>query len=164
MILATHIAIAAAAAKPFAGMHPLVAFLIGVASHYASDAIPHWHYPTRTLPKEHEEKMGWTWRGDTRTRIGDFLRFALDGAAGAAIVVLAAPPATAAAWWWISAAACGSILPDALQGIYFAGARFLAPHQIFHDRLHTGIKLDAYPRIGIPFQLAIGLAALYVLR
>lgn len=164
MILATHIAIAAAAAKPFAGSNPLVALLIGIVTHYVSDAIPHWHYPTRTLPKEKEEKMGWTWQGDTKTRMGDFLRFALDGGAGMAIVLLVATPTTAAAWWWVSAAAFGSVLPDVLQGIYFAGARFLTPHQIFHDRLHAGIKLDAYPWIGIPFQLAIGLAALYFLR
>lgn len=164
MILATHIAIAAAAAKPFAGSNSAVAFLIGIVSHYVSDAVPHWHYPTRTLPKEKEEKMGWTWRGDTKARLGDFARFALDGIAGITIVLLVSPPATVADWQWIGMAALGSVLPDALQGVYFAGARVLAPHQVFHDRLHAGIRLDAYPWIGVPFQLAIGLLALYFLR
>ena len=163
MILATHIVIAAAAVKPFAGTHPLVAFLIGIITHYASDAIPHWHYPTRTLPKEKEEKMGWTWQGDMRTRMGDVGRIALDAVVGCVAVLLISPPATPAEWWWLGAAAFGSILPDLLQGVYFAGARFLAPLQRFHDMIHAGIRLDAYPLIGIPFQAAIALIALLAL-
>lgn len=163
MILAIHIVIAAAATKPLIGTHPVATLLASIASHYIADAVPHWHYPTRTLPKEREDKMTWTWRGDRKTRVGDFLRFAADGTAGIILALVATQPASAAELWWIGAAAAGSMLPDALQGLYFAGARFLAPHQIFHDRLHAGIKLDAYPLIGIPFQAAIGIIAIYFL-
>lgn len=162
MILATHIVIAAAATKPLAGFHPLFSLLASIASHYLADAIPHWHYSIR-MTEEKDNPMEKTWHGDRRAFASDFLRFALDGLTGAAIAFLFVRPSTPAEFLWLAAAAAGSIVPDALQGAYLAGARFLKPHQIFHYRAHSKIKLDAYPVIGIPFQLAIAGIAIWFL-
>ena len=162
MILATHIAIAAAATRPLAGLHPIITLIVSLASHYLTDAIPHWHYPLDSVDhRDNTEKK--TWRGDKRALARDFLRFTLDGFGGAGIAYFVIWPSGTTEILWLAAAITGSVLPDALQGIYMAGARFLKPHQIFHDRVHAKIKLDAYPWIGIPFQLAFALAAIFFL-
>jgi hypothetical protein len=163
MILAAHIVIAAAAAKPLIGANPLLAFLAAVLTHYIADAIPHWHYPTRTIAGKDERPLNRKWHGDRKTLAGDFLRFAADGFTGAALVFLIMRPLTSPEIWWLAAIAVGSVLPDALQGIYMAGGRSLALHQIFHHRIHSKIRLDAYPLIGIPFQAAIALIAIIFL-
>lgn len=163
MILSTHIVIAAAATKPLTGFHPILTFVVSVVSHYLTDAIPHWHYPVGSIDeRDNTEKK--TWRKDRRALARDFLRFALDGFGGAALAFLLIRPESASEAWWLAAAVIGSTLPDALQGMYMAGLRFLKPLQVFHDRVHSKIKLDAYPWIGIPFQLAIAGIAIWFLR
>jgi hypothetical protein len=47
MILSTH-AIAGAAIASFLPSHPTAAFVLGFASHFVLDAIPHWDYPIRS--------------------------------------------------------------------------------------------------------------------
>ncbi len=162
MILATHIVIAAAVTKPFIGAHPFLAFAAALASHYLTDAVPHWHYPVDSIDeRDNPEKK--TWRRDEKVLVRDFLRFALDGFGGAAIAFFLIWPQNAAEVWWLIAAIIGSVLPDALQGVYMAGGRFLKPLQLFHDRLHSKILLDAYPWIGIPSQLLVAAVALWLL-
>ncbi|OHA03077.1 MAG: hypothetical protein A3C92_01925 [Candidatus Sungbacteria bacterium RIFCSPHIGHO2_02_FULL_53_17] len=162
MILSTHIVIAAALTRPLAAAHPLLTFAVSLVSHYAADAIPHWHYPTRTILKT-EDPAARRWRGTASAYTTDALAFAVDASAGIGVVWFLARPATADAWIWLAVAASGSILPDFLQGVYMAGASFLQRHQIIHHRIHSSILLDAYPWIGIPFQLAIAaVAALFI--
>src|SRR5215813_5502703 len=47
MILSTH-AIVGAAIASFLPSHPTAAFVLGFASHFVLDAIPHWDYPIRS--------------------------------------------------------------------------------------------------------------------
>src|ERR1700676_3562729 len=47
MILSTH-AIVGAAIASFLPSHPAAAFVLGFASHFILDAIPHWDYPIRS--------------------------------------------------------------------------------------------------------------------
>ncbi len=47
MILSTH-AIVGAAIASFLPSHPTTAFVLGFASHFVLDAIPHWDYPIRS--------------------------------------------------------------------------------------------------------------------
>src|SRR5437660_9654997 len=47
MILSTH-AIVGAAIASFVPSHPTAAFILGFASHFVLDAIPHWDYPIRS--------------------------------------------------------------------------------------------------------------------
>lgn len=162
MILGTHVVIAAAAAKPLAGFHPLFTLLASIASHYLADAIPHWHYPTRAIAEKDDPETR-QWRGDRAAIASDFLRFALDGAAGMTIVFFLTRPDLSGNFWWFAAAVTGSVLPDALAGVYMAGIRFLKPHQIFHDRIHSKIRLDSYPLIGVPFQIVIATVAVLLL-
>ena len=47
MILSTHAFVGAAIAS-FLPSHPTTAFVLGFASHFVLDAIPHWDYPIRS--------------------------------------------------------------------------------------------------------------------
>jgi hypothetical protein len=47
MVLSTH-AIVGAAISSFITSQPAAAFVLGFASHFALDAIPHWDYPIKS--------------------------------------------------------------------------------------------------------------------
>ena len=155
MTLTTHIAIAAALAKPLLKTHPVLAFCIALASHYLSDAIPHWDYSISSLgDEENLEKREWKFRGNTFWR--DFSHFAFDGFLGAGILFLIVRPTSWHDFLLWSGVIIGGCLPDFLQGVYYTRkAEFLKPHSRFHNWIHSKIKLGPYPLIGIPFQLVI---------
>ncbi len=162
MTLATHSIIAAAVTKPLAAAHPILILITAIATHYLSDAIPHWDYKLKSIENP-EDKEHCRW-GTNRTAIAkDISRMAFDGISGAAIVLLAVRPVTREQWLWVLAAIIGGCLPDFLQGIYMLKLKFLRFHQTLHDLFHTNIRLGGYPLIGIPFQLAIAAIALFIL-
>lgn len=159
MILVTHALIGAAAASPFGAAHPAVAFLIGYTSHLLTDAIPHWDYRLVSLgDQEKSDAFQWAFKDAAFRK--DALRVALDFTVGAALVFFLRPEQSLPLLY----AALGGMTPDLLQGIYFTGyAPFLKPLQRIHDFFHTEIKLGPYPFIGVPFQIAIALAAVWIL-
>ena len=161
MTLATHIVIAAALTKPIAAQHPILAALVAIASHYLSDAIPHWDYGVKSvLDNENLNTRRWSTNRALLRR--DMRRFAIDGFSGAAIVLLVVWPTTTTQWLWIATAIIGGALPDFLQGVSLF-LPFLRPHTRFHHFMHTKIKLGPYPLIGIPFQIVITLVAIWFL-
>lgn len=155
MTLTTHIIIAAAVAKPLAAYNPIFAFLVAFASHYLSDAIPHWDYPLQSASGsvEHTAKhIVFT----KATFWNDILRAGADGAIGSIAVFLLLRPTAPDQYLFLVLVIAGGILPDFLQGVYYGlRIKLLRSHQNFHDRMHTKIKLGPYPMIGIPFQLLI---------
>ena len=153
MTLATHIAIAAALTKPVAGAHPVLLFTAGLASHYLSDAIPHWDYSMHSIGEKNNGN-GRRWNF-SRSSWFDIAKTALDYALGMALVLLVLEPHSSKEFVWILIATTGGVLPDFLQALYLMKFKFLKPHQRFHDFMHTKIKLGSYPWIGIPFQLLI---------
>ncbi len=163
MTLTTHMVVATAVTKPLARLNPVIGFCAAVASHYLSDAIPHWDYQIHAMKDKGDgEKQHWnaskaqTFRKEV---IRDVHNFAIDGLLGATVTLALIRPASAGQWWWAAAAIIGGALPDFLQGLYLSGFSLLKPLQRIHDRMHTKIKLGAYPAIGIPFQLVIALVA-----
>jgi hypothetical protein len=52
MILSTHAVVGGAIASLIPG-HPVLAFVIGTASHFAIDAIPHVDYPLYSITVSH---------------------------------------------------------------------------------------------------------------
>lgn len=165
MILSTHILIAAAVAKPLASVHPAAAFIAALASHYLSDAIPHWDYTLHSIEnKDDPEKRQWS--VDRTLLLKDFFRYATDAFIGAALVALLMRPSSWHELWWFLAVVIGGALPDFLQALQMLRiplGRWLHPHQLFHDWIHTKIKLGPYPLIGIPLQAIIALIAIYAL-
>jgi hypothetical protein len=109
MILSTHAVVGGAIASLIPG-HPVLAFVIGVASHFAIDAIPHVDYPlySITVKRSAPSALTLNW-----LRVQDISLISLDACVGLAIVIwlYASPGATAA----VLAGALGGMLPDPLQ-------------------------------------------------
>jgi len=157
VILATHAVVGAAIASLIPD-HPLGAFLAGVASHFAIDAIPHWDYPLRSMFRGAD-------RGAALPRdrglVIDFGLIALDGFVGLALAVwLFATPATMLT---IMMGIFGGMLPDPLQF-----AHRLYPHeplrslQHFHSWIHSKTKLGW--RLGVTTQAAFALVVALVVK
>ncbi len=162
MTLTTHSIIAAAVTKPLARMNPLIALVVAIATHYLSDAIPHWDYKIVSIENA-EDKENRHFGSSKSAIIKDIFHFALDGFLGAIIIILITRPATLQQWLWIAAAVIGGCLPDFLQGLYVLKLKFLRLPQRFHDMFHTHIRLGAYPLLGIPFQIVITAISAYAL-
>jgi hypothetical protein len=163
MTLATHIVIGAVVARPLMAFNPIFAFLAALASHYLSDAIPHWDYNLNSIADRDEDlKKHWDLTRSSLSR--DLAHTALDAFLGAAFIFTLFPPTSLDIFLWAVATIMGAVLPDFLQGLYmFRRPPWMHPIQSFHNIMHTKIKLGAYPLIGIPFQLVIFLFFLYFL-
>lgn len=160
MILITHSVIAAAVVKQLGISNPALAFAVGMATHYLSDAIPHWSYDLSSVEdQENPEIRHWN-----KTRLlRDAIKFCLDGLAGLAVVYYAAPVHSFGETLPFLLAAIGGCFPDALQGLYITVKHpLLRPLQKFHDLMHAKIRLEPYPLIGIPFQIIIFLLFLLI--
>jgi hypothetical protein len=155
MILSTH-AIVGGAIASFIPEHPALAFVAGIASHFAIDAIPHSDYRLRSI------SIGRNRSAITFNQllVRDLLLIAFDAAAGIAIALwfYAGTEGTLA----ILFGAIGAILPDPLQLAYRLYPKEpLRSLQRFHKWVHSSRKLS--PKLAIASQvgfvlLTIGLA------
>lgn len=157
MTLSTHAVIAAAVTAPLAPFNPAIPFVAALASHYLSDAIPHWDYRLHSFVDK-KEKREFVWNFRSRVFLKDLGRIAFDGFLGLGLVLLIVRPTTTHQLFYALAIPVGSMLPDFLQGLYYAKKiTALRATQNFHDFFHTKIKLGPYPLVGVPFQAAIAL-------
>ena len=146
MILSTH-AIVGAAVASLMPDHPGLAFVGGMASHFAIDAIPHWDYPLRAFSVKPNTgtalRLNWS-------LFQDFGLVVLDASVGLAIGLwLYATPMAETS---VLLGALGAMLPDPLQIAHRLYPREpLRTLQRFHVWMHTKRKL-AWP-IGIGSQL-----------
>ncbi|MBI2023536.1 hypothetical protein HYT01_03175 [Candidatus Giovannonibacteria bacterium] len=81
MVLFTHAIVGTAVAGLFPA-HPVAGFAAGFISHFALDAIPHWHYPLGSLTQDKNDPMkkDMVW---SRPFFYDLLKISLDGGLGA---------------------------------------------------------------------------------
>jgi hypothetical protein len=148
MILSTH-AIVGGAIASFLPSHPAAAFVLGFASHFALDAIPHWDYPIRSTSVNPNIGAPMTF---DRALLQDTVTIGSDGLLGflAALFLFA----SAESLWAILLGSFGAMLPDPLQ---FAHVRL--PHeplrtlQRFHRWMHTDKRL--YGVLGVGSQLVL---------
>jgi hypothetical protein len=148
MILSTH-AIVGAAIASFLPSHPAAAFVLGFASHFILDAIPHWDYPIRSTSVNPNIGAPMTF---DRALLQDAITIGSDGLLGilAALLLFA----SAESLWAILLGSFGAMLPDPLQ---FAHVRL--PHeplrtiQRFHRWMHTDRQIKVV--LGIGSQLAL---------
>jgi hypothetical protein len=147
MILSTHAVVGGALASLIPS-HPVAAFAVGFASHFAIDAIPHWDYPLASVSIEPGAQ------GNVRPSwalLRDLALIIFDAGAGLAVAIgLFATPSAVVA---IMAGAIGGMLPDPLQiaySLYPHGP--LASLQRFHRWAHT--KRQLHWPIGLGSQLA----------
>ncbi len=155
MTLATHAVVGAAIAN-LMPTQPVLGFVAGFASHFILDSIPHWDYH---LASSHNDEAN-PLNNDlviNRHFIGDLVKIACDGLLGLALVWLALSwHMLADRWFILYLGAIGGMLPDALQFAYMKIRREpLTSLQRFHMWIHTNVKLDQRPLIGIGSQIII---------
>ena len=166
MTLATHIVIATAIAKPaiVAGAGPFAPFVIGVLSHYASDAIPHYDYPLLSAKQERAEKLVIELNPTKKNITADLLKIALDIAiGGAAVLIVAKPALSLPILLGYALAGLGAVLPDALQSVYWFWRKTpIKELKIVHDCWHSKLRLKK-DWLGLGSQTLIFLTALILL-
>jgi hypothetical protein len=162
VILSTHAVVGAAIATLMPD-HPALAFVSGIASHFAIDAIPHWDYPLRSISIKPSTGPALTLNWALFQDLG---LITLDACVGLAVALyLYASPAAAMT---VLLGALGAMLPDPLQLAHKLYPREpLRTLQRFHVWIHSKQKLE-WP-IGVTSQLSFvllviaGLAALRAL-
>lgn len=153
MILSTHALVGAAIANLLPA-HPEAAFVLGFASHFALDAIPHADYPLRSASLD--PKIGAPLRFD-RALMRDALMIGTDGILGLVFAFLLF--ASAESQWAILLGASGAMLPDAIQ---FLHARFprepLKTLQRLHRWAHTKTEINDRVVLAIASQVLVVVA------
>ena len=157
MILISHALIGASAARIISS-NPLAAFIVGWASHYVADAIPHWQYHLKSLMKE---------PGSDRTTIGmarDITYVGLDFGIGILLpIYFFSGLGNGNSFLSIVLGAFGGMFPDALQFFHWLVPKGLLDiHQKFHDWVHTENELHQGSVSGVLLQVAIVAACVLI--
>jgi len=144
-------------------LNPYVAFAAGFASHFITDAIPHWGYGLKSRLKNEKEPL----KEDivlNREFIGDLTRIVLDFLFGifAAIFIFQGGNEFAGASASLLAGMAGGLLPDFLQFLYFKIRRepFISLQKL-HIYVHQAGDIPALP-YGMPSQIIIIIAAVII--
>ena len=156
MILVSHAIIGASVARIFSS-NPLVSFIIGVATHYAADALPHSQYHLNSLM--HGE-IGSRKKIFSKDMVRDIFLLALDGGLGIGVPLLlfwkSGDPASLVA---ICAGAFGGMFPDGLQFLkWILPSKVFGIHQRFHDWIHTKNELNEKSVFAASQQILIVMA------
>ncbi|MBI4225251.1 MAG: hypothetical protein HY617_02885 [Candidatus Sungbacteria bacterium] len=161
MILTTHAVIGAAAAS-MVPEHPVLAFGVAFASHFAFDAIPHWHYPVASIIKDKKNPMN----NDMvvgKHFIADVAVIGFDALLGIGISLAAFAYFLHVPYLLILIGALGGILPDPLQFVYWKFRRQpVKSLQRLHRLVHAKTDLDNRPLSGVTSQVCLILAAISV--
>ena len=150
MILSTH-AIVGAAIASFLPSHPTAVFVLGFASHFVLDAMPHWDYPIMSAAVDPKAGAPMTF---DRALLRDAVVIGSDGLLGilGALLLFASSDGLLS----ILLGAFGAMLPDPLHTIH---AHF--PHeplrtlQRFHRWIHTEKRIKEDVILGVGSQIAL---------
>ncbi len=163
VILTTH-AIVGASVASLVPAHPFAAFVIGFSSHFALDAIPHWHYPTPSVHVDLKNKMN-TDMVMGRKFFMDMGKIGLDALLGILLsffIFRSAYPQFFSVIFW---GATGGILPDALQFLYWKFRHEpIKSLQRFHIWIHAETDLDDHTPLGVALQVGLILLCVFVAK
>lgn len=162
MVLTTHAAAGAAITLAFRS-NPWLGLVLALLSHFALDAIPHWHYPVKRLKRELAN-------GNRRAPelnkgvMKDLLAIHADFALGIGVAAWAGLRFAPEDIVLILIGAALGTMPDFFQLLYYLfPSSPLAHIQRFHIRVHTKTRLDNRPLMGIGSQAAIVAGCLYLI-
>jgi len=154
MTLTTH-AIAGAAIAASMPHHPIIGFTLAFASHFILDAIPHWDYALSSSTSDPKDRMNDDMAINGRF-LFDLLKIGLDVMCGMLLTLVVFDLYGPHLLWVPLVGACGAILPDALQFVYWKWRREpLVSLQRFHLWIHAKLNFNEKPLVGIPFQAAV---------
>ena len=164
MILTSHSIIGVAAASVFPS-HPLIAFSVALASHYAVDAFPHWDYKLLSskedpTPLNNDIVIGKNFLSDARRVFIDALLGVIASSLlfyffdfGHSVLILIA-------------GISGGMAPDFLQFVYFKFRKepFKSLY-IFHKFMHSCHKeLKQHIVVGVSLQIAIVASIVFLIK
>lgn len=154
MTLATHAVVGAAVASVVPN-HPILAFTLAFASHFALDAIPHWHYPVATIEHDKKNPLNNDMRIDKQFPF-DVAKIGGDAMLGVALAYVFFQPSGESLQPFILVGALGGILPDPLQFVYWKFRHEpIATLQRFHVWIHAKRDFDANTPLGAALQFLI---------
>jgi hypothetical protein len=159
MILVSHGIIGGAVGSLFP-QNPLLAFFMGLLSHFVFDAVPHWHYQVKSISGKADSpkrvfKVGWG-------LVLDSFKICLDFFLGFLLAMLIFGKGDYSDYS-VFAGAIGGILPDGIMFLSFIWRnKIFLSIQKFHSYIHTDVYLDSRPVWG-PFSQAIVVLAVIIL-
>jgi hypothetical protein len=155
MILVAHGIIGGAVGSLFP-QNPLLAFFMGLLSHFVFDAIPHWHYPINSIKPKADSPKG-VFKINWGLAIDSF-KICLDFFLGFLLAMLIFGKGDYPNYS-VFAGALGGVFPDAIMLLSFVWRnKIITAFQKFHLYIHTDIYLDSRPVFGPLSQAVIVLA------
>lgn len=163
MTLTTH-AVTGAALASLIPNQPMVGFAVGFLSHFILDAIPHWDYSLGSMKKDKDNPLN----DDmiiNKDFVKDILKIGLDAALGLLLSYLIFGFYLKFSVLMILSGALGSMAPDALQFIYMKWRHEpIVSLQRFHIWIHSKIRLDNRPIIGVGSQIMLILLVVWLIK
>jgi hypothetical protein len=155
MTLSTH-AVAGAFVGALVSQNLAVAAVVGFASHFLLDAIPHWDYKLASSHQDRANPMNNDIDAFDRHFIIDLAKIGLDVVLGLGIVFLLFQNSSFSVIVGAFIGAVFGMLPDPLQFVYMKFRREpFVSLQKFHMFMHAKTHLDTRPVLGIGSQLIL---------
>jgi hypothetical protein len=161
MILVSH-GIIGGAVGNFFPQNPLLAFFMGLLSHFVFDAIPHWHYQVKSISPKADLPKGVFKVGPGL--VWDAVKISADFFLGFLLAMLIFGKGDYSDYA-VFAGALGGIFPDGLLLLsYVWRTKILVVLRRFHLFIHTDVYLDSRPVFGPLSQVAIVVAVVILAK
>ncbi|MEX1026638.1 MAG: hypothetical protein WD049_01335 [Candidatus Paceibacterota bacterium] len=159
MVLSTHSVIGATTATILT-RDPALGFLVGVASHFLLDMVPHWDYTLASKRDPGTDDVQHKTMVFGRAFLFDCVKMGFDFGLGIAVVSVLAFSEPSVAWVLV-AGLWGGVLPDILQFCYFRAPRVFGWAQMIHESVHSRFEI-VRATDGIFAQALLSLAAVMI--
>lgn len=157
MTLATHAVIGASLTTLFPAT-PVLGFGLAVASHFLTDAIPHWDYHLQSKRGNAADELS-TDLELGRDFLFDLCKIGFDFCLGAGLAIIIWSVYHSFPLWLPLLGVIGGVIPDFLQFVYFKYRREpLVSLQRFHLWIHTGRRWAGRYWLGVSSQILLALA------
>jgi hypothetical protein len=164
MTLGTH-AVVGSLVGAVAAHNPVFAGVMGFMSHFLLDAIPHWDYKLQSASQDKENPLNSTVHVN-KAFLFDLIKIGFDVVVGALIVFALFYQAPTYIIIGASIGAAAGMAPDFLQFVYFRYPKEpMISLQKFHViMMHAKSHLNDRPWIGVPFQIALVILAVVIVK
>ena len=160
MTLTTHAVVGAAVAS-LLPQHPVTGFVLGFASHFAIDSIPHWSegkFFLRAIEKEPHVPASRRIRF-SKDLIHDIAVVGIDSLIGFSLALLILVYFFHVPLYIVLLGAFAGQMPDGLQFLYFIfKPRFMRGLQKFHESIQ--VEYDSFAYLGIEAGLVLAVVVL----
>ena len=161
MILVTHSLVGAAILKPLD--NNWLVFLVIIFSHFLLDALPHYDYEVGALsglPQGFRNKLKALF---SRSHYPFFIKVSTDYLLAITLPFILIQPSDFSVFLKILVAISAALLPDFFIGFWrmFPSNKVFYVSRLIHQKVHTNIRFEGRPVLGMSLNIAYTLAALY---